>query len=73
MSVSNPTNDDYEDLVLSSRYGDLEDIQHFIDRFGPDHLNDARDDNGNTVLHMVCANGHAGMLLSSILLTWSVA
>ncbi|CCM03944.1 uncharacterized protein FIBRA_06097 [Fibroporia radiculosa] len=62
MSVSIPSNDEIEDLILSCRYGDLDDIQHFVDCFGPDHLNNARDDNGNTVLHMVCANGHADAL-----------
>lgn len=54
------TPDDIAELLLSCRYGDTEDIQHFITRFGPAPLNDARDDNHNTVLHMVCANGHTG-------------
>lgn len=62
MAVSTPTPDDIAELLLSCRYGDTEDIQHFITRFGPAPLNDARDDNRNTVLHMVCANGHTDAL-----------
>lgn len=61
MSLSIPTDENKEDLLLACRYGDLEDIQQFIDTFGPDSLNDIRDDSGNTVLHMVCANGHTGV------------
>ncbi|PCH36588.1 ankyrin [Wolfiporia cocos MD-104 SS10] len=62
MSVSTPTAEDLDELFISCRYGDLEDIQQFVDRFGADHLNEIRDDNGNTVLHMVCANGHTEVL-----------
>ncbi|KZT69662.1 ankyrin [Daedalea quercina L-15889] len=58
MSVATPTVDELEDLLLACRYGDLEDVQQFVDRFGPDPLNDARDERGNTVLHMVAGNGH---------------
>ncbi|KZT05432.1 cytoplasmic protein [Laetiporus sulphureus 93-53] len=58
MSLSTPTSEDIEELLLSCRYGDLDDIRQFIDGFGADPVNDARDENGNTVLHMVCANGH---------------
>ena len=60
MSLSTPTPDDVDDLLLSCRYGDVEDIQQFVSTFGPDPLASARDDNGNTVLHMVAANGHTG-------------
>jgi len=55
-----PTEDDKEELLLSCRYGDLEDVQHFVDTFGAQHLVDTSDDNGNTILHMTCANGHSG-------------
>lgn len=60
MSLTVPSPDDVDDIFLSCRYGDVEDIQQFVDRFGQDLLNEIRDDNGNTVLHMACANGHAG-------------
>ncbi|EMD32946.1 hypothetical protein CERSUDRAFT_118373 [Gelatoporia subvermispora B] len=62
MSVTMPSPDDYEELLLSCRYGDVDDIRLFVDRFGADALNSARDDSGNTVLHMVCANGHQDAL-----------
>lgn len=61
MSLSHPTEEDKEELLLSCRYGDLEDIQTFVNKFGPDPLNDVRDESGNCVLHMVAANGHTGM------------
>ena len=64
MSLSVPTDDDKDNLLLSCRYGDLDDIKQFVDAFGPDPLNDVRDEGGNTVLHMVCANGHTGVSLS---------
>jgi len=55
-----PSPDDVEDLLLSCRYGDLDDVKTFIDRFGTSLLNEARDENGNTILHMASANGHTG-------------
>lgn len=54
------TDDDKDDLLLSCRYGDLDEIQEFQRKFGPESLADVRDANGNSVLHMVCANGHLG-------------
>lgn len=60
MSLATPTQEDLEELLLSCRYGDVEDIQQFVEKFGPDALATARDDNGNTVLHMVAGNGHTG-------------
>ncbi|KAJ3554304.1 hypothetical protein NM688_g3179 [Phlebia brevispora] len=62
MSVTAPTEDDRDGLLLACRYGDLDDIKQFVDRFGPDPLNEIRDESGNTVLHMVCANGHTDVL-----------
>jgi uncharacterized protein len=61
MSSAAPSNEEIEDVLLSCRYGDIEDVEHFVTRYGPDSLNDIRDDQGNTVLHMVCANGHTGV------------
>lgn len=52
--------DDTEDLLLSCRYGDLDDAKSFVDRFGTALLGEARDENGNTILHMASANGHTG-------------
>ncbi|BEJ15158.1 hypothetical protein CspHIS471_0409250 [Cutaneotrichosporon sp. HIS471] len=53
-----PTPDELEDLVLSARYGDLEDVQAFADAYGWEAVSSARDDRGNSGLHMACGNGH---------------
>lgn len=55
-----PTEDEKDELLLSCRYGDLEDIQQFVKQFGQDAVAEVRDDNGNTVLHMAAGNGHEG-------------
>lgn len=60
MSTPVPSGEELEELLLSCRYGDLEEIQQFVTKFGPEHLSDVRDENGNTILHMVCGNGHTG-------------
>ncbi|CAE7221894.1 unnamed protein product [Rhizoctonia solani] len=60
--MSSPTNDDYEDLILSCRYGDIDDVRSFVDKFGTEAVASARDENGNTVLHMISANGHDDIL-----------
>lgn len=67
MSLSTPTQDDLEELLLSCRYGDVQDIQQFVSNFGPDALATARDDNGNSVLHMVAGNGHTGIVARLVL------
>ncbi|KAI0301764.1 ankyrin repeat-containing domain protein, partial [Multifurca ochricompacta] len=54
--------DDTEDLILSCRYGDIDDVKSFIDRFGTDFIGQVRDDHGNTLLHMASANGHTELL-----------
>ena len=54
--------DEKEELLLSCRYGDLDDIQAFSTSYGASSLADIRDHNKNTVLHMVSANGHLGMV-----------
>jgi hypothetical protein len=65
MSTSNgnsnsPSHDELEELMLSCRYGDLEDVQAFVERYGWDPVAEVRDESGNTVLHMICGNGHIG-------------
>jgi hypothetical protein len=55
-----PNHEELEDLMLSCRYGDLEDVQAFVERFGWDPVAEVRDESGNTVLHMICGNGHLG-------------
>ncbi|KAH0828965.1 cytoplasmic protein [Lanmaoa asiatica] len=58
----NPTDDDRQELLLSCRYGDLQDIHLFVSKFSPDALNSVQDDNGNTILHMAAGNGHMDVL-----------
>lgn len=55
-----PTNDDFEDLLLSCRYGDIDDVKLWVTEFGTEPVASVRDENGNTVLHMTCGNGHLG-------------
>jgi ankyrin repeat protein len=57
---SNLSNDDKADLLLACRYGDLEDVQAFVNQHGASSLSDIRDDNHNSILHMSSANGHLG-------------
>lgn len=57
-----PTDDEKDDLLLSCRYGDIDDVRHFIDKYGQDIIGSIRDENGNCVLHMVAGNGHVGKL-----------
>lgn len=60
-----PTSEEIEELLLCARYGDesdLQDIETFVDKFGTRWLSEARDDRGNTMLHLSGANGHEGEL-----------
>ena len=59
-SFPSPTPEDIEELLLITRYGELDELKPFIEKFGSKPLTDARDEDGNTVLHMVCGNGHLG-------------
>ncbi|KAG6856746.1 hypothetical protein H0H87_001090 [Tephrocybe sp. NHM501043] len=57
-----PTQDDNDDVLLAGRYGDLDDIQDYIDKHGSEPLANIRDENDNCILHMVCGNGHIDVL-----------
>ncbi|KAF8663651.1 hypothetical protein AX16_000893 [Volvariella volvacea WC 439] len=57
-----PTEEDREELLLSCRYGDLGDVQSYIQKFGPESLATIKDENENTILHMIAANGHTDLL-----------
>jgi hypothetical protein len=59
-SFPTPTSEDTEELLLIARYGELDELKSFIEKFGSKPLTDARDQDGNTILHMVCGNGHLG-------------
>ena len=55
-----PSADEFSELILSARYGDIDDVKLFVETHGQAALADARDDSQNTVLHMAAANGHIG-------------
>ena len=58
--MSTLTAEEKEDVLLSCRYGDLGDVQQFVEKFGTQPLSEIQDEHGNTVLHMICGNGHSG-------------
>ncbi|KAL5482987.1 YAR1 [Sanghuangporus weigelae] len=57
-----PSPDDIEELLLDCRYGDLDCVCSFVDRYSTEALLRARDERGNTALHMCVANGHHEIL-----------
>ncbi|ESK95673.1 cytoplasmic protein [Moniliophthora roreri MCA 2997] len=57
-----PTDEEKDDLLLSCRYGELEDVQAFVQKYGEEPLSSIRDENSNTILHMICGNGHDDIL-----------
>ncbi|RXW24961.1 hypothetical protein EST38_g861 [Candolleomyces aberdarensis] len=54
--------DEKDELLLSCRFGDIEDVQAFVDRHGSAPLADIRDENQSTILHMAAGNGHLDVL-----------
>ena len=65
-TATSPSQEEVEDFLLSCRYGELEDVQAFVEKFGDEALESARDDRGNSAVHMFCGNGHSGMSLDSM-------
>ncbi|THG99956.1 hypothetical protein EW145_g7162 [Phellinidium pouzarii] len=61
-AIPGPTIDEQEDVMLACRYGDIDDVREFVEKYGVDALAAVRSDNGNSVLHMVCGNGHEDLL-----------
>ncbi|KAG5351358.1 hypothetical protein C0989_006874 [Termitomyces sp. Mn162] len=57
-----PSAEDNDDLLLASRYGDLDDVREYVKNHGSEPLATIRDENENTILHMVCGNGHLDVL-----------
>jgi hypothetical protein len=55
-----PLHGELEEVLLNCRYGELEDLQAFVEKFGWKPINEVRDESGNTILHMICGNGHLG-------------
>jgi len=59
--MSGITDEEKDELLLSCRYGDLDDVQEFVKKYGQSALA-VRDENGNTILHMASGNGHIDIL-----------
>lgn len=57
-----PSNDELDEMILCCRYGDMEELVEFVQRFGDSWLESHTDENGNGALHMATANGHLGQL-----------
>jgi len=57
-----PSHGELEEVLLNCRYGELEELQAFVEKFGWKPINEVRDENGNTILHMICGNGHLDLL-----------
>ncbi|WVQ78980.1 hypothetical protein IAT38_001072 [Cryptococcus sp. DSM 104549] len=57
-----PTPEEIEDVLLNCRFGELEELQAFVESYGKEAVAAARDERGNTVLHMCCGNGHLEIL-----------
>ncbi|ORY34686.1 ankyrin repeat-containing domain protein [Naematelia encephala] len=60
--MSTPTAEEVEDFLLSCRYGELEEVKEFVEKFGREAVVEAKDERGNTCLHMCCGNGHLDVL-----------
>lgn len=54
--------EEIENVLDACRYGDLDDVHAFLSAHGPAALAGARDERGNTPLHMAAANGHVAVL-----------
>lgn len=59
--ASAPSKEDQEEFLLSCRYGEIDEVRQYVETNGPGSIVEARDNRGNTALHMCCANGHIGM------------
>ena len=64
-TTATPSPEEVDDFLLSCRYGELEEVTAFVEKFGAEAVVNARDDRGNTAVHMCSGNGHVGKLLSS--------
>lgn len=60
--MAKPTQEELDDILLSCRFGENDEIKAFGEKYSFTPLADIKDDRGNTVLHMICGNGHTGTL-----------
>lgn len=72
--TNTPSDEEVQDFLLSCRYGELDEVKAFVERYGKEAVVSARDDRGNTALHMCCGNGHVGEFSCSTkrLSSWSM-
>lgn len=68
-----PSEEDLEEVLLSCRFGELAEVESYILDFGIDSLAQARDNSGNTCLHMAAGNGHLGVYTRLVPLYSSVS
>ncbi|GFZ49684.1 hypothetical protein JCM24511_07086 [Saitozyma sp. JCM 24511] len=57
-----PTQEELDDLLLSCRYGEVEEVSAFALAHGWAAVALVKDERGNTPLHMCCGNGHVDVL-----------
>ncbi|TXT15656.1 hypothetical protein VHUM_00159 [Vanrija humicola] len=57
-----PTTEELDDVLLSCRYGEVDEVNEFATKHGWEALAAAKDERGNTVLHMTSGNGHLDVL-----------
>ena len=58
--MSTPSEEIVDEFLLSCRYGELDEVKEFVEKYGKEAVVVAKDNRGNTALHMCCANGHVG-------------
>lgn len=58
--TTTPTQDELADFLLSCRFDEGEEVGAFLKEYGAEGLAAAKDERGNTALHMACGNGHLG-------------
>jgi hypothetical protein len=59
-TTTTPSPEQVEELLLSCRYGELEEVKAFVEEFGVEAVVSARDERGNSAVHMCCGNNHVG-------------
>ncbi len=69
LGMSTPAPEEVGDFLLSCRYGEVNEVKLFAEQYGWEVIAAARDDRGNTALHMCCGNGHTGEPTAAVINT----
>lgn len=64
--MAKATQEELDDILLSCRFGELDEVKEFAQKYGYEPFAEVRDDRGNTALHMICGNGHVGTVLCCV-------